>query len=1147
MNPGLHIALFGEWRVQAGGRDLTGELPGRQGRALLAYLVLRHPQPVVRDELLQVLWPSNPPAAPDAALSSVLAKVRRAVGPGTIAGRDVLALQLPAGAAVDLLQVRDRVEAAERELTAGRAERAIDAAGAAARVLESGLLAGMQGEWVDAARRETSELASRALEVVARAGIALGGPQLVTATRAAETLVGRHPFREAGYALLMEAQGRRGDVAEALRTFEGLRVRLRDELGVGPSPPLLALHERLLRSGVTGPPRPAAADAGEAWLQRLMPAAADGSFVGREACLERLRERWRDSRAGQTGLVLLVGESGVGKTRLATRFAADVFADGGQVLYGRADEDALVAYQPFAEALRQLLRQSDPPLDDAADRRLGVLHRLLPDLEPPQDARAQPAAFDAETVRYRLFECVAGLLGEAAARRPLLLVLDDLHWADKPTMLLLRHVLRHAEAGRMLVVGTFRHVKLGRSHPLVDVLADLRRERRYDRLTLDGLDAAATAALVADRIDRAVTPGFVRRLREQTEGNAFFIEETIRAVLDAREPVGEAITEEHLDRLGVPEGVAEVIQRRVRRLPALAAEVLTAAAVVGREFPLPVVERLVDAPLEDVLCALEDSLRAGLIVELPERVDAFAFAHALVREVLYNELSAIRRVRAHLRVAEALEALSGAQPVNPAELAHHFHLARHLAGPEPARRYAVAAGQRAVELLAYEEAAEHFRRAAALFGDDESGRCEVLLALGRVQWHAGDSEARQTFLTAAHSAGRRGDATQLARAALGLGERYWEADYGGAGDRALLEEAVSAIGPAPSRLRALLLTRLAVNVAFAGELERAGAVSGEALAMARGLGDDDVLVAALLARHGTRLDVRHLDERLSLSEELAAREGGHRELSAECRQWRIYDLLEADQHEAARREQLALDALAVELRQPLFHSIAAGWRGVWAELAGDVEEAERCAERCLRHGQRAHLQDAVSSWAASLFMLRRRQSRLDELAPVVERLARGTARRTWRSALALLRVEAGDLGGAREIYEQELADGPEALPRGLFWMTTVALLSEVCAVLEDSAGASALYAALLPYAHRTVVVGHSSCWGPVERHLGLLAVARGDRDAAAHHLRRAMTRTQAMGARLLAQELAERSEAFGLTPPRRPTSSRGAQPRAGAS
>ena len=1118
------ITLFGDLRVEIAGRDVTPGLPGRQGRALLAYLVL-NPHPVDRDELAHVLWPAEAPAAPEAALSSVLAKVRRALGPNLISGRGVLTLQLGPDAEIDVRDAGEQLEHAERALADGKAAAALDAAQAALAVLAQPLLPGQQGDWVDTWRAHAGELEQRARETAARAGVDLGGRWLAGAERPAMALIERQPFREGGYALLMEAQAGRGDVAEALRTFERLRVLLREELGARPSPALMTLHGRLLHESPPAPPPAAPPDEPAIIpLPAITSTMVEGAFVGRESCVARLRSRWQESSAGQTRLVLLVGEAGVGKTRLAAQFAEEVHADGGAVLYGRADEDALLPHQPFVEALRHLLAHGGADVAGDAEPERAVLGRLLPDLAPPVDPPAPSAIVDDQTLRYRLFEAVAALVDRAGRRWPLLLILDDLHWADKPTLLLLRHLLRHPQLANLLVVGTFRHVEVGPDHPLVDLLSDLRRERRYDRVTLGGLDERDTQVLVADRLGLGVTPGFVRRLHEQTEGNTFFVEETLRALVDSGLPMEEVATETALERLGVPEGVAEVIVRRVRHLSPLGVEVLTAASVVGRHFRLGVVERLVDATPEQVMSALEESMASGLVLEVVDRIDVFTFSHALVREVLYRQLTASRRVRLHHRVAEALEQLAGRESVNPAELAHHFQLARHFAGAGPARRYAVEAGRRATDLLAYEEAAEHFRRALALFeDDDEAGRCEVLLALGRVQWHAGDDQARDTFLTAADCAVRRGAAEQLARAALGLGARYWEAGYVGSRYREMLQEAVDALGSDDSPLRALLLARLAENLAFPTEHERAGALSAEALAMARRLDDADVVIAALLARHVTLLDVRHLDERRSLSEELMRLDGGHRELSAERHQWRLYDLLELGELEEAEREQLQLEALAKELRQPLFHSIAVGWRGTLAELAGDVELAARCAEECLRHGERASTQDAVSTWAAKLLMLRRRQGRLAELIPVAERLARGGGRGTgWPSALALMHAEAGDEDTARTMYEDQLADGPDALARGMFWLTTMALLSELCVKFHDAERARALYAALSPHAHRNVVVAYSSFWGPVEGYLALLAATWGDRALATGHVRSALVRTRAMNAPLLTADLEQR-------------------------
>ncbi len=1134
----LAMELFGQLHVSVDGRDVTAQLPGRKGRALLAFLALNAERAVSRDELLDVLWRVQPPADPDAALASVLAKVRRTLGPGVVTGRGTLRLDAAAQPVIDAWVAARAIERAEAVFAAGDAATAIEASQSALATLRQPLLPDLDGDWLERRRAEFDELIPRGLEIAARAGLALGAHQLPAVERAAAALVAREPFREAGYALLMQAQAQQGNAAEALRTFEQLRVLLRDELGAPPSAALLALHESLLRddAGTVAqppPPLPAPAPAPSPPLAAPVPApypplaapvpANDGAFVGRAEVCERLQQRWQECLTDRSCLVLLVGEPGIGKTRLCAEFAERVRAAGATVLYGRADEETLLPHQPFVEALRGLVA-GDPQtvqLLSAHDR--AMLPHLLPDLAASVGGIAG-ATGDDQTLRYRLFEAVAALLACASRRAPVLLVLDDLHWADKPSLLLMRHLLRSPRLANVLVLATARALAAGEDHPLRDVVGDLRREHRVDRLDLDGLDERATRELVADRLGREASEGFVRRLCELTKGNAFFLEELVRALVDGGLDPGVAVTEAALDRLGVPAGVADIVERRLRRLSAHAQQVLTAASVVGREFRLGVVAQIVDEPVDVVMGALEESVAAGLVVEDAGSIDVYAFSHALVREVLYEGLGVSRRVRLHHLIAGALEEAADTERINPSELAHHFLLARHFTGDARARGYAILAGDHALGLLAYEEAVEHYSQAAELFGDDEDEeRCELLLALGRAQMRAGGEASQATFEAAARAAAARGDADQLARAALGHSARYHESWHAGSGGRELLEQALAALEDGDSARRALLLSRLAEHVAFAThEREPAPRLSAQALAMARRLGDENVLLTALMARHATLLHVRDLDERLRLGEEFMGLQVGRRELLAERHQWRIYDLMEADEVEAARREQPQLDALAAGMRQPLWESIAAGWRGMWAELAGDVELAERCADECLRHGRRAVMKHALSTWAARLLMLRYREGRIAELIGVVEQLVdRADQRRTgMRSAYGLILLETGQEAAARAIYDEELAGFPDALPH--FWLTNMAMLTELCVRIGDAAGARVLYEGLQPYARRQVMVVYASCWGPVERYLALLAQVRGDRDARRRHAASALERSQAMGATLLAAEIAGR-------------------------
>ena len=1113
----LRIELLGALHVERFGRHVTGDLPGLQGRALLAYLVLHRGDAIDRADLIRALWPTSAPADPRSALTSVLAKVRRAVGPEHITGRTAVRFTPPPDAELDVQQVTEGVDRAERAIAHQDPQTAIHAARDTLAILGRPLLPGLNAAWLEPWHAAFAEWERRGLEAMAQAGLALGGEHLGAAERAARAALESDQYRESAYALLMQIQAARGDAAEALRTFDRLRVLLREELGISPSPALIELHGSLLGHGA---PAPAAAPPLPA-LQPLIAVESGKPFVGREAVLQRLHAAWSRCDALQPRLVLLVGEDGVGKTSVATHFAADVHDAGGLVCYGRADEDALLPHQPFVEALRSLHDHlgdaigSDGPIDR------DILSRLIRDVSPPREPRDIIDRDGHELLRFQLFAAVVDRLDRATRTRPVLLVLEDLHWADKSTLLMLQHILRQPQLTQMLVICTFRDGEVGPDHPLAHLLANLRRERRVERIRVGGLDEHTTRALVGARLGRDATPGFVARLHRQTEGNAFFIEETLRALVDSDLAVHQTATEEDLEHLGVPEGVAEVIGRRVTRLSPLAGDVLRAASVVGRSFAIGVLEQIVGGTTDEVISAIEASIAAGLVVEVADDIDVFRFAHALVREVLCDELTSSRRVRLHHRIAVALERLAEHQPVNPAMLAHHFELARHISGSEPARRWAILAGRRAAELLAYEEAAEHLERALSLFdGEDGAERFEVLLALGRVQWHAGDERARETLLAAADSASRRGAADELARAALAVGERWFEALFVGPRYRNLMQEALRALGPADSPLRALLLARVAEHMGFPAEHQLALEMSDEALQMAHRLGDEDILVATTLARQVVLCDARHLDERLALSVRLPARACRHRELLAEHHHWRLSSLLTVGNLDAAREEQRELDRISAELRQPLLLSLAAGWRGVWAELAGKTELAESCAEICLEHARAAHLKDAISTWTVRLIAIRRRQGRLGELTTIVEQLARDDGGGTgWPSVLALIHAESCDLEIARAIYERELAAGVGGIPRGMRWLAVVVLLSELCVKLRDVARGRELYELLTPYARHNVVIGYSSCWGPVEGYLASLARLLGDNAGAAAHLRAALVRAQALEAPLLVEAL----------------------------
>jgi DNA-binding SARP family transcriptional activator len=1118
------IALCGELRVRIAGRDVTDLLPSRQGRALFAFLVLHRDRSASRDELIEALWPTSQPSSPTAGLSSVLARVRRAVGHDVIVGRAQLRVRLDADSEIDVETANAAVPEAERRLAANDPVSAIAIADAALEIVARPLLSEFDAPWVDAGRRELAALEPALLELRARGGLTIGGAELAGAERAARTLAACHPYRESGHVLLMEAQARRGNVAEAMQTYQGLRELLREELGTAPSQSVVALHDRLLRGGaIAAPPLPAPPAASQIPLPSLGTGGVERAFVGRPDALEQLAATWERATGGRLQFVVLIGEHGVGKTQLAARFARDMHARGALVLYGRCDEEAIVAYQPFVEALRHALRHdnlaSAEPLADA----LRTLGRLVP------EARARPAGVheeeepapdDAEMGRFILFDAVCRVLAYLASKRPTLLVLDDLHWADQPTLKLLRHAVRDLEALPVMVLGAFRDEEVAPDAGLVGVLADLRREHPLVRMRLEGLDEATADELVASRLHSRQSPAFVRALHSETGGNPFFMDEALRSLQEsgALAAAGPAL-ERALERMGVPEGVEEVIARRLARMSPAAVDALTVAAVVGNRFELEIVREVLAEPDEVVMAALEEAIEAGLVVEQPERIDGFAFRHAILRDAIYARPTKSRRARLHQRVGEVLEPQLAARRVTAAEIARHVLLAGPLAAPQQAARHAVQAGDDAARALAWEEAELHYRRALEawqeLDDEREAWRCDVLLSLARVQSRAGSSRAsRATALQAARSARTRGDHEQLARAALALGERYWEANVADRTYGKLLTEALTSLDDADSALRARVLARLAENLHFTAEQRRGAGLSAEAVEMARRLGDTDALLTALMARHVVLLNVAHLDERLRIIDEVLAVSGDARVL-VHAQQWRVYDLCEAARIDEARTQHLRFLEMSQMLRQPLVSLAAAGWQGVFAALDGDIAQTERFAHEVLEVGRRAEARDALSIHAGMLFMIRRWQGRVADLVADVESLSAGPyALAPWRAALALVSIETGAVDEGRAAYERfgERFDG---VPRDFMWLGTMALLSEVCAALGDTSGASVLYERLRPFSGHFVQVSYTACWGSVERYLGLLAGTLGDLDAARSHCEAALRANGRAGAVLL--------------------------------
>jgi predicted ATPase len=423
-----------------------------------------------------------------------------------------------------------------------------------------------------------------------------------------------------------------------------------------------------------------------------------------------------EAKAGRRQVVLVAGEPGIGKSRLAAELAEVAHGEGAVVLWGRCDEGLGVAYQPVVEAMRHYIRHcQDDVLDAQPGRRRAELARLVPELAEGRSGLAVPVV-DAASERLRLFDVISDLLGSVARSRPLLLVQDDLHWAAIPTLLLIRHLARPAE-GRVLVVGTYRDTEVDAGHPLLEVLADLHREPTVARLAVEGLDEKAVAAYIdavaGGGLRDAVTLDLAQALHAETEGNPFFVGQVLGHRIET-----DALGKRHRGRAtvltdgrpSVPEGVRDVIGRRVARLLGATRRTLAVAAVIGREFRVAVLERIPEAgtDADTLLAALEEAARARLVQEVPGEVGSFVFVHDLVHQTLYGGLSGPRRARLHRRVGEALAGLPGAD-AQPAVPAHHLVAGAAAGCRLQAIEWSERAGARAGDQLAFEEAVNPLR------------------------------------------------------------------------------------------------------------------------------------------------------------------------------------------------------------------------------------------------------------------------------------------------------------------------------------------------------------------------------------------------------------------------------------------------------
>ena len=1118
------IQLCGRLSVEIEGTHVEDRLRGRQVRLLLAYLVLNRDRPIGRDELVEALWPRQAPVARDAALRTLLSRLRTAIGSDSLTGRDELSLSLPEPVWVDIEAAGAELQRARLALARGDSRSAWGLAQIPLNIAGRGLLAGHQAGWLEASRRELHDVRLDALEVIGAAGLRMGSGQAASVERSARALIDAEPYRESGYVLLMDALALRGNVAEGVRVFERLRGLLRDELGTTPSPEAIAAHERLLHP--RGAPPPALGEVGPESGVALPAELRDrgqAPLVGRVAELAELARLWEGARRGTSPsgapqvvpggagrqIVVLSGDAGIGKTSLAAELAKRAHEQGGVVLAGHSQEEGLAPYQPFLEALSHYFAAATPDALLPAAREYGPeLARLIPELRRRVPELEHPGPTEPEIDRYRLFEAVVGLLKGIAEQAPILLVLDDLHWADQPTLLLLRHLARAREPARLLILVAYRSERTDLW--VMDTLADLRREGLLTTLQVGGLLARETAELVRRRAGVTPSHALARALHTETEGNPFYVEEIVRNLVGAGVDVSQATASE-LSRFRLPEGVGQVVARRLSRLAPGTVEWLRVAAVIGRDFDLALLDQVVGLPEDDSLAALEEALTVGLLIEsdlVPAPV-RYSFSHALIRDAIYESMSAPRRQRIHRRVGEALEA-AGDAPVRT--LALHFTRAADAENADRAVAYAEAAAAEASALLAHEEAAQHYLRALevlARFRPDSGQRLGLLNSLGEALVRSGERpEAWNAFREAARLAREKGDTAALARAAIGASRV--DVPQAGVVEVELiemLERALEGTRDDVSLTRVQLLACLAGALSYSPERGRMRELAAQAQRIADALGDPLARAYASGASRRALLDTAAAAQRLLTSTEMLtlARQAGKLELQLQAHAWLVIDLLTTGDRTAAAAQIGVFEAATEQVRDPLYLWQAAVWAAMSALLDGDLERAEELAGEALAAGRPTEAATAPQYFTIQMFALRREQRRTAEVERVVREHALAYPLRAWRAVLGLVLCDAGDAEGAREILAGMVGEDLAQAPRDSDWIVACLLLAELACELDAPEAGGTLYELLGPYAELNIVAGVAAvCWGPVSRSLGRLAMLLERREQAVEHLAHAV-------------------------------------------
>jgi class 3 adenylate cyclase/tetratricopeptide (TPR) repeat protein len=844
-------------------------------------------------------------------------------------------------------------------------------------------------------------------------------------------------------------------------------------------------------------------------------------FVGRDDVIAALTKKLDEARAGKGALVMLVGEPGIGKTRTAMEFADAARQSGALVLSGRCyDGEWAPPFSPFMEAIRAYAAEA--PLDELREKLgtdAGVLARIVPMLRERLPDIEEPPAIPAEGERYRLLEAACDFLARLAASRALVLMLDDLHWADKGTIAMLRQVARTAPQQKLLIIGAYRDIELDRTHPLADALQTLRRETNYERLVLKGLEPADVTALLSLVAEQEVPETFAKAIGDETGGNPFFIREVVLHLVEEGRIVqedGRWVAATALADMRIPEGVREVIGRRLSRVSEPCGRMLTVASALTAGFSWEVISALVDFGDAPLLDAIDEALAAQLIVER-ER-GSFDFTHALIRHTLYEELSTPRRVLLHRQIGEALERLY-AHDVEPhlSELAHHFYeAADHRRGVEYCRSAALSSAS----VAAYDEAANSIER-ALLLNDDTRTRCELLMLLGRMQFYTGLLlTSLDPFLQAAQIARQLGDPHLLGRAAINEG-RIWP--HGDARFTPVLKEAFDALAGEESALCAQVMILHAIRSQV--ELGREGVVQAaeDAVSVARRCGDNRATAIVLMHRFLILRRIGELDPSVDSTEAArdllkAAEASEDAELVRAGRISCYWALMERGRIAEAQEHMRAHVSLTDASKIPADMHVTAACNASLALTQGCLDDARRLIDEAGQFEARG-VWVSYPTYVTQSILLHLLRGRANE---ALEMIAGASDPRLLislgggQSSIHNIELLAVAFLGLRERAAACLARNdppPDPEERLTYALHRAVAAPDAIALIGDRVAAERFYRRLLPWADRALTMGLYTNVGSASRQLGLLAATIDRHEDAERHFDSALAMNARMGAR----------------------------------